>query len=306
MSYVGEVGKNNASGSSTAIVVNVTTAPGAGHFLCARIQGTTAISSVTDSKGNTWSVDKAATASPLAALASTMQNVGTLTTSDTITVTYTTASNPRSVIVDEFSAVATSPLDQVATATGTTTNRTGGTTPTTTQADELIIGCFATGSAETSFTHGTGYSDFTTKFAGSVSGEYQIVAATGAYNPTATGGVSATSHGVTATYKLILGSTLTKTQTATARIQNTLTATQSATAKIIVPIKTQSAVARIQATVIKTQTAKARVQITGTNTQGATAHIHSLPVNTVAPAVIGSLFVVGVQISVDTGTWIDT
>lgn len=211
MPLVGEIGKANPGGSSTTLVVTVATAPGAGNFLVLRGSGSVSVTSVTDTKGNTWTIDKAAGATPLPFLASTKQDVGTLTTSDTITVTYSSASNNRSAIIDEFSGVMASPLDQTQTAAGAGTSRTAGTTAATTQANELVVGCFVIGSAETSFTPGAGYSSFTTPFLGGLSGEYKIVAATGTQNPTATGGVSATSRGVVATYKLASGQNVTLT-----------------------------------------------------------------------------------------------
>lgn len=71
--------------------------------------------------------------------------------------------------------------------------------------------------------------------------------------------------------------TVTKTQTATARIANNPTKTQPATARIATNLtKTQSAVARIANVTTKTQPAIARVAVTVTATQGATARIVSL------------------------------
>ena len=76
-------------------------------------------------------------------------------------------------------------------------------------------------------------------------------------------------------FTLPFGATVTKTQTAKARVQKTLTAAQTAKARIqAADTATQAATARITNTAAtKTQTAKSRIQITGTKTQTAKARI---------------------------------
>lgn len=70
------------------------------------------------------------------------------------------------------------------------------------------------------------------------------------------------------------GSTLTKTQSAIARIATNPTKTQTATARIQKSItKTQTAIARIQKVVTKTQSATSRIATIRTKTQSATARI---------------------------------
>lgn len=216
IAYVKEVGKN--TGNATTLVIAVAAAPAAGSMVILRIgfrgSATVTISSVVDSKGNTWAIDVQNNASGgHAALASTEQDIGTLTTSDTITITFSAApANGAASIADEFSGLATTPTDQTQSGTATTTARAGGTTGTTTQADELVVGCYAGNGTETSFTKDAAYLDFTTKFlvaaigtTAFVEGQYKIISTTGNQTAPATGGLSVASVGVIGTYKMATG-----------------------------------------------------------------------------------------------------
>jgi hypothetical protein len=209
--YVQETG--HATGTTSTLSVPVTNAPGAGNLLVARIgfRGSSggSVSSVTDSKGNTWHIDVSHNVSSgHSALASTVQDVGTLTTSDTISVAFSlTPSNGSSAIVDEFSGM-TNTVDTTATASGSTTNRTGGSL-TTTNANDLLVAAYAGNGSESAFSVGTGWSAFTTQSLSSgttemVEGEYQLVSSTGTYTTAATGS-SLTTQGVSAAYKQATG-----------------------------------------------------------------------------------------------------
>jgi hypothetical protein len=63
--------------------------------------------SVTDSRGNKWTIDAGPfnTANNLCFIASTMQTAGTLQTSDTVTITCGTAPTNRMGLLEEFSGV---------------------------------------------------------------------------------------------------------------------------------------------------------------------------------------------------------
>lgn len=211
IAYVGETVKGTQSASAGTLPLTVATAPGAGSLVVARVgcfDATSSLSSVTDGKGNTWFIAiNTSSGSRRPAIAYTMQDVAKLTTADAITFHWAAAISFAAIIVDEFTGIAaSSPVDQTATGTALTTARSGGTTAATTQADELVIGAFELGNTESSLTPGAGYSSFTTHFLAqstnvSISGVYQIVAATGAQNPTGTGTTSGSSNGVTATFK---------------------------------------------------------------------------------------------------------
>lgn len=208
IAYVQEVGKQAAGVTASSVVVTLSASAALGHLIIARAVCASGqnVSSVTDSRGNTWTVDVVGSAGPKVALASTGQNVAALQSGDTVTVNFSGSANQSAAIIDEFSGLDTSAsrVDKTATGTATGTSRDAGTTATTTQADELVVGCFGGGALETTFTPGAGFTRFTTDFlndAGtSVEGEYQIVSATGAYQPTATG-ASFPTDGVVATYK---------------------------------------------------------------------------------------------------------
>lgn len=189
--------------------VSVTAAPGAGNLLILSValNSTVTLSSVTDDKGNLWTVDKVASnpaTSQTVAIASTEQDVGVPTT---ITLHFSASLTARAAVaVHEFSG-ATKTVDQSAAGSGSTgTARDAGTMSATTNADDLIWAAFALVAAETSFTPGAGYSTPTTAFyanstVDSVEFEYQIVSATGTYGAAATGGRAARSIGAMVAYK---------------------------------------------------------------------------------------------------------
>jgi len=197
--------------------VSVTNAPGAGNLLILSMgmnQSAISLSSVTDSRGNTWTVDQQQTNSNTTldvAVASTLQNVAALQAADTITLHFSVAlTGQAAVTVHEFSGCSKT-IDQAvqqATAGSTGTARDAGTTAATTSANDLVWAALAVVGGETSFTPGAGYSTPTTAFYAqstniSIEFEYQIVSATGVQHPTGTGGLSARSIGVTVAYQQV-------------------------------------------------------------------------------------------------------
>jgi hypothetical protein len=208
ISYVGEVCKG--TGSTASFSTTVATAPGAGNLIVGRIgfraASTASMTSVTDSKGNTWTLDaKINNSSGHAYVVSTIQNAGTLTTSDTITVHFSTApSNGAAVIFDQFSGM-TNTVDQTASASATTTTRSAGTTSATTNANDLQVAAYAGNGSESAWAKGATFSNFTTaslnfSTTAMVEGQYKILSSTGTQAAAATG-VSLTTEGAQAIYE---------------------------------------------------------------------------------------------------------
>ena len=230
IAFVQETGHGTYSSPGLTAAVTVTNAPGAGNLLIlSGMSGGNTITSVTDSKGNTWRVDKTGGNSTVGvpSVASTVQDVGTLTGTDTITIHWQASiSGTAAAAVHEFSG-ATNTVDQTASNLNATagTARDAGTTAATTNANDLVWAAWAIKAKETSLAAGTGYTTPTTAFyasgtTASIEFEYQIVSATGAQHPTATAGKSAAYGGVTVVYKAA----------AAGPVNNTLTASPGAMA----------------------------------------------------------------------------
>jgi hypothetical protein len=172
--YVQSTGAAVTSASSTTLAVPVTLAPSAGNMLVAgvvsAVTGTT-LNSVTDTKGNTWTIISQYSPTSPAVLsvlvAYTLQDVGTLTTSDTITATVSVTSANISAVVDEFTVPAGTisvDLSPVAGSTGVTAVSASGTavsvgaSQTIATAVELVLCPAVTrGNAAQTFTAGAGW-----------------------------------------------------------------------------------------------------------------------------------------------------
>jgi hypothetical protein len=105
--------------------------------------GNIVVSSVTDTKSNTWTIDKAQGASSVTTVISTLQNGGALLTTDTITVNFSTSGANKVCCAMEFSGIRSGTRVDVtpAAATGTTaTAVSSGATATNTFADDVVIG----------------------------------------------------------------------------------------------------------------------------------------------------------------------
>src|SRR5258708_40116857 len=101
--------RTGANAATTTEVIPITSAPSAGNtlILCTATRNSSITGcSVADSKGNTWTIDIGPlnTSNNFTFIASTHQNVGTLTTSDTVTITYGSApTEARYSTIEEFS-----------------------------------------------------------------------------------------------------------------------------------------------------------------------------------------------------------
>lgn len=208
------IGSNKAFASAGTIALTCSASVAAGQFVVVFIGSDTAGTTVTvaDSKGNTYAVDVTAntTQASMAAVASA-QITTPLTTSDTITATYSVARTDRVIAACQVSGIATSAaLDKTAGTNGSTLAFDSGNTATTTVADELVIGCSvdnaSAGAANPTATPSAGFTELHDGL-GNADGVgleslYKIVSATGTYN-VAGSWDAGTSHwqAVVATYK---------------------------------------------------------------------------------------------------------
>lgn len=127
---------------------------------------------------------------------STVQNVGALTTLDTVTVALLGSSTAAAYVLEEFSGLASSSYVDVSAAnqsSAAVTSGSTGTTPTTSQAVSLAVACVGTPGNSGSVTFGS-YSAFSTASVFSdnsgtgrrLGGSYKILAATGTQSETFT------------------------------------------------------------------------------------------------------------------------
>ncbi len=214
--YVQRIASANGSSSGGTYSFSVATAPSAGNtiILAVRTGASVAVSSVTDSKSNTWAVDIGSTGSTgRTTFCSTQQDGGKLTTSDTITVHVSAGTSPV-VAAYEVSGITTGTrFDQsaVLNSTGQVTSATVGPTGTTAQADEFVITCVGANKGETSASPSSGW---TTIDSGQISAggaalqvAYQLAEATGTFSCTWTvSALSANLSAAIATYKARVGS----------------------------------------------------------------------------------------------------
>lgn len=162
------------------------------------------IDSITDSKGNTWSVD----VQPVISGATLQTGIvrGRVTTAlvsgDTVTFNITPGSNQWGVVLGAFTGLDAAPLDKVGSnAPGNASTGTVSSAAATAQADELVFAGFGTALGTT--TPGTGFTSLGTG-AGTTrqtSAQYRIASSTGVQTATATFNPASTYVGVLATYK---------------------------------------------------------------------------------------------------------
>ncbi len=166
--------------------------------------------SCTDSQGNSYSVDvnEYYSGAGLYTIVCSAHNVSAIGTSDTITLTFSSGTYGVSATVHEFSGLAAvATLDQVASNNGSSATPSSGSTATTTQAEELLVGAIGVSGPPTdSFTPGSGYTalssvGFTGVWNGTIRPEYRIVSATGSYQADGTLGTSSGWAAGIATYK---------------------------------------------------------------------------------------------------------
>lgn len=192
IAFVKTLGSANSKSSATTIQIASLPAAGvaAGDTVVVAVTGSTAsiaLSSVTDSKGNTYTIltDRAGTTSRLSIAASVISTA--LTTLDTITATFASAQGIRVIVANEFSGLGVTQDVTAVAAAGTSASPSVGPSATTTQAATLTFAAFSVSNATASgtFTQGSGYTKDqeattgTTSTNRSLATEHRINAATG-------------------------------------------------------------------------------------------------------------------------------
>ena len=205
--------------ASTISLAVTAAAPVGSTVVVAAGQTDTTLSSLTDSRGNSYTVDRSTVTNGSDADARVAIGSARLTTAlqagDTITATF--AANTKSVRVISaaaFSGLATTGwADQSATnTTGSGTSLTSGTSPTTTNHTELVIGAFGTAAATTgTFTASNGFTAANTNTAlntGHVQSDdlgvhlaWKVVTTTGTQQATGSLTISGAYAGALQTYK---------------------------------------------------------------------------------------------------------
>lgn len=158
MAHISSITKTQSS-SAAAVTITLTAAVAAGHTLVGGICWEAAagsvptISSIVDSRGNTWTTtpDDSIVAGTTLAVAIVRARVTTaLQVGDTIVITISAARSKWAIQLDEFDDVNTTPKDQTAhNAPGSATSLTTGATSATTQNYELLYAAFGFGAGRT-------------------------------------------------------------------------------------------------------------------------------------------------------------
>jgi len=168
------------------------------------VNGDQYVTGVTDSKGNTWTVDHVyrpdVTGAGLNVISSRIAVA--VTSGDTITITFALSGNlNRTVWIQEVTGLAASPFDQSADNNGVGTAVSTGATGALAQTDEIVF-CLAGQTATQTWTKGAGFNDVTTPQIASVHAlEYAIVADASPVTGTGTWGGSTTWTASVVTYK---------------------------------------------------------------------------------------------------------
>ncbi len=215
ISYVQNLGTYASTSSSSSTTVSIGSSVTAGNSIIVTIAidyDNSGSVSCSDSRGNSYTVDvDQIYSSYVRTIVCSAHNVTALSSGDTITVSHPSAA-PRAVSVHEFSGLApTGTLDRTASATGSSSSFSSGSTSTTTQADELLIGAIGTdGRITDTFTPGSGYTALTRAGTNStgmwatnntINPEYRIVSSTGSYVADGTNSTSRRWAATIATYK---------------------------------------------------------------------------------------------------------
>lgn len=177
--FNGSVQAINPATTIAAGTVAIVIAHGGGVFA----NGDNKLSSVTDSKGNTWVVDHTYGPNTTANSISFAHGIITtaVTSADTVTLTWTVSGNVnRSIWIQEVTGLAVaSTFDTFADNTGNSTTPTTGPTATLAQADEIVFCTAGNTTNNSTWTPGATYTSVTTPQLALISGlEYKIVAAT--------------------------------------------------------------------------------------------------------------------------------
>ena len=178
-------GKSTTQSSGTSVAIPFSSAQNASDLNVVEVMWgdtTATVSSVTDSKGNTYALAAGPTkATGLTSALYYAKNIAAGT--NTVTVKFSATAHSPNVNVLEYSGLdTTNPLDVMASATGSGTTANSG-SATTTSANDLIVGA---GNPSTVFSAaGAGFSSRMINAFGGIS-EDKIVSSTGSYNATAT------------------------------------------------------------------------------------------------------------------------
>ncbi|MBM2802689.1 MAG: hypothetical protein HW419_582 [Deltaproteobacteria bacterium] len=211
----------NTTGTSIAVTVPAAgVAAGNSIIVSFAMNPATGTVSCADTASNSYGVDRdvvnGSGTSGVRTVILSADNVIALASGNTITCTHPSVA-ARAVSANEFSGLAVSAArDQTAGAIGSSMAPSSGSTPTTAQAVELLIGAIGVeGKSNETFTPGSSYT--TIGRAGTNQGnaatnitinpEYRIVTATGAYAATATLGNSRAWAAAIATYKAKVAAT---------------------------------------------------------------------------------------------------
>jgi chitodextrinase len=167
-------------------------------------------SGASDTQGNTYTVDVTKSSTSVSANTSVLSAYVSkaLLPGDSIHVTLTGQASFILALASEWSGIAaTQRVDATATKLGSSTALSSGSTATTTQADALVIGSFASG-VNSTFAAGTGQTAFATQFKATLGStyrnqwqEYRVVSQVGAYEATGTASVTGSYSGAVVVYK---------------------------------------------------------------------------------------------------------
>ncbi len=217
ISYLGNIGTAASNTSGTSLVVTTTAAVADGDDIILALStdpNSSLVVSVADTAGNNYSQvgSTVINSGNLRTYLFAAYDVNALSSGSSITITASPAVTARAAVVALFRGLAdVSPFDQTMSATGSSTAPASGASPTTTQADELLIGVVGTegpvgdsaGTWDNSFTAGPrqGTTSATADANITVSMGYRIVSATGAYTASKTGITSRDWGAMIATFK---------------------------------------------------------------------------------------------------------
>jgi hypothetical protein len=205
---VQNVGSAAPGSAVTSFTIPITNLPSVGHTLLLAVatDGTPVVSSVSDPRSNTWTVDVTNTTYTGAAISivrATVTNAYQSNDNLTVTLSGSTAGAGYAQI-QEFTALPSSPVDNTASNYSTTavTALDAGTTATTTEAIELVVAAWSISGATGGFTPGGGYTVIGggggTRY---LEWTYLVTSSTGAQHPTATIGTGRAFSGAVVAYK---------------------------------------------------------------------------------------------------------
>lgn len=177
-------------------------------LLVVKTSASITVTGVTDSKGNTWTVDETPGSTNANITLVRAALTAALTTGDTISIALSATSGNVCAQLLEFSGLAAAPLDQHTNANSLTLSVTVGPTGATTKASEIVVTAVARGgtAGATVWTPPSGYTEVPTGLGGAgddlVDSAYKILTTTGTQTATwsATAG-GANQPAVIATYK---------------------------------------------------------------------------------------------------------